>query len=482
MKSLLIVTEMFDVGGLETSIRGEIVALTRAGCHVHLATGPRFNPMLLPKEVASVTHHLSLGPDASIADFTQAVDKLRRLIRDHAIDCVHAHPFTSLLPALIAAQQERVQSSLTLHGPASLAVYYGPIYDFILTSAILPSAGLVVAVSAETAKLAAPYLPNRKALILPNGVDFSLFPSFSIPTEIDPRWLVVSRLDPFKIVGIADFIRKAKLADLPGVRVLGDGPARENLQQCLDDEGLSDFVELCGVSADVPRLMQSAAGIAGMGRVALEGLASRKPVCLIGYDGVKGLIDRGMLSVASKANFSGRNLPNIDSRTFCEQLEYVSKIEIEALHKIVREKFSEHSVWRRFLEKIDKTKPQTSTLLADIYRVLLASDANEATPWLQSTALLEHISELTHHAKHSKPGLMARVRRYRDKLSEVTARETSAKQNHYAGKPASLINQQQFGPDTMLKRLEQLRQSCSRQLVWRLKRSARTAWRRLRHK
>ena len=151
MKSLLIVTEIFDASGLETSIRREIAALTRAGYRIHLATGPRFNRTLLPKEVATVTNNLALGPDAGIAEFIDAVDTLRHIIRDNAIDCVHAHPFTSLLPALIAAEQERIQFALTLHGPASLAVCYGPIYDFILTSAILPSAGLVVAASEETA-------------------------------------------------------------------------------------------------------------------------------------------------------------------------------------------------------------------------------------------------------------------------------------------------------------------------------------------
>ena len=508
MKSLLIVTEIFDIGGLETSIRGEIVALTHAGCHVHLATGPRFNPMLLPKEVASVTHNLSLGPDTSVVNFIHTVDQLRRLIRQHAIDCVHAHPFASMLPALIAAELEGVQCALTLHGPASLGACYGPIYDFFLTSVILPNAGLVIAVSEETAELASPYLTNRKALILPNGVDFNIISSFSMPTYIDPRWLAVSRLDPFKIVGIADFIRKAKLAGIPGVLVAGDGPARRDLELCLNNEGLTDFVEFCGVRADVPQLMQSATGIAGMGRVALEGIVCRKPVCLVGYDGVKGLIHRNLLASASKANFSGRNLKSIDDRLFCEQFEHLSKINVDTLHRKVSTKFSESSIWRCFLENVEKTKPQMATLLSEIYHVLLASDANEATPLLQSEIVLRHLGELIHDDKYSKPSLIAKFQHYHDRFLELKphhkntqtgkkissldqfarqfhselatidqavldrdkhiteiAQAIAEKKNVHVGKLASIANQRQHESSALLKQLEQIRQQRSWQFT-----------------
>lgn len=99
MKSILIVSEAFEVGGLETHIRGEIVSLTRAGCRVHLATGKRFNDLLLPPETASLTKDLPLGPESSLAELLHTIETLRQIVRQHAIECIHAHPFISLLPA-----------------------------------------------------------------------------------------------------------------------------------------------------------------------------------------------------------------------------------------------------------------------------------------------------------------------------------------------------------------------------------------------
>lgn len=408
MRSLLVVTEAFEIGGLETHIRGEIISLTRAGCQVHLATGKCFSDLLVPSETASLTTDLPLGPEATFVELIHAVEVFRGIIRQHAIECVHAHPFTSLLPSLIAAELEKVPFVLTLHGPASLGSFYGPIYDFILTSILLPQASLVVTVSQEVSELASPYLAQGKIFTLPNGVDIDAFSTKVTADDTDPRWLLVSRLDPFKIEGIIDFISKAKAAGLAGVLLAGDGPAKKTLISQLEHDDTLDFVEFCGARQDIPQLIQSVTGLAGMGRVVLEGLASRKPVFLVGYDGVKGLVDMQLASLAAYANFSGRNLSTIDNRSFCQQVVKAKTNEVKTLYRMVCSGFVENTQWIKFLRKILELAPQKQTLLGDIYRQMLANHlSDEEVPFLNSQFLLEQLGRLTDSAKYFSPSISA---------------------------------------------------------------------------
>ena len=95
-------------------------------------------------------------------------------------------------------------------------------------------------------------------------------------------------------------------------------PVEKNFSNVYSCDGILDFVEFYGISADVPKLMRSTAGVAGMGRVVLEGLACQKPVCLVGYDGVKGIVDQDLIWQAARYNFSGRNLKSIDGTSFSQ--------------------------------------------------------------------------------------------------------------------------------------------------------------------
>ncbi|SPK71353.1 protein of unknown function [Cupriavidus taiwanensis] len=398
MKSLLVITELFEIGGLETHLRGEIACLSVSGCKVHLATGSRFDSALLPPEVASVTTDLCLGPDASWTQLAKTVEALRGLIRTQAVECVHAHPFTSLVPGMLAAELEGVPFVLTLHGPASLASCYGPIHEFLLTSVILPGASLVTCVSEEVAAIASPYLPGTPALVLANGVDFRTFSKAGGHHDPHAHWLIISRLDDAKILGIGDFIRKAAHGGLSGVVVVGDGPARTTLEQSVAAEGLTSFVHFLGARTDVAELIAAAGGVAGMGRVVLEGLASRRPVFLVGYDGVKGLLDMELVTVAARSNFSGRNLQTIDEAMFGEQASRAAAVDVEAHQALVGQRYCEQRQWRAFLDVAQTCMPPAPTLLGDLYRMFVTDGLADTGPYLASTELFERLGRLVYGA------------------------------------------------------------------------------------
>ena len=406
MKSLLVTTELFNIGGLETHVAGEVACLAEEGFRIHLVVGPNTSDKMLPKEATSVTTGLVMGPAMTTAELIQTVESLRKIIRAQGVECVHAHPFMSLVPSQIAAELEGIPFVVTLHGPASLSDCYGPLYDFLLASVILPKADMVVAVSQEVADLAAPYVDDARLCVLPNGVPVGIFGADLVEDCADGRWLLVSRLDIHKVVGIRDFIQKAAAAGLPGVLIVGDGDARGKLLSQLDVDGLSNYVEFLGARTDVAKLMQRAAGVAGMGRVILEGLACSKPAVLVGYDGVKGVVTPDVFRVASATNFSGRKMPTISATEFSRQLSMTQRGTNE-LTDLVMSEYNDKAVWRKFAQKLGGLKTHGRSLLSDAY-IKFASETNAPVEaYLHSHAWFEQVGRLAHSLKHFDQSVIA---------------------------------------------------------------------------
>lgn len=395
MKRVLVVVEQFTVGGLETHIRGEIIQLHRHGCEMHLLTGAISQQALIPDCISSVTSGAVMGVACSVAEMAETVDRIREVIRLRQIDVIHAHPFVSLVPAMVAAQAEGIPLAVSLHGPASLGGYAGPVYDFIAKSIILPEASLVGAVSDEVAQIARPYVPDESLMIIPNGVEFPARLSGVIQGEIcDPRWLVVARLDAAKIVGILDFVKKAWEAGIPGVRIAGDGDAKAGLRERLSDEGLADGIEFLGVRADIPQLMRGSAGVAGMGRVVLEGLSAHRPVVLVGYDGVKGVMDVELLQLARQTNFSGRNLETVAAGRLGEQLAALDELGLAAVVEAAAGSFGEADIWRRFLDRAEGLRPLQPGILLELYQSLKRDPLPEGSPFFGTEAIVARLETL----------------------------------------------------------------------------------------
>lgn len=368
-KSLLIVTEAFELGGVETYIRDEVKALQQQGWKVHLATGRRFVDNLVPQGLQSLTSGLALGPEASIEEFLAVVDQLVELVRSEGIAAIHAHPFTALIPAMACASTAGVPCAVTLHGPSSVAGSYGPAYDFMLASLVLPASSAVIAVSEEVAGLASPYVACGNLSVQRNPM---VLPALAEGAG-NGRWLAVSRLDEAKVDGLAEFARSAVEAGIAGLDVCGDGPARARLEACLADLIDGGVVRLLGASDDVAQLMAGYSGVAGMGRVALEGLVAGLPVVLVGYDGAKGLLDEALYRQAVRANLSGRGLPNVAGTELAAQLRLSGPSSTRAMAALARAEHGAEALWSQFADRLLGLPPVTSDIVDAYLRQMRAA-------------------------------------------------------------------------------------------------------------
>ena len=402
-KTILIVSESFEIGGLETHIRGEIKALTALGWEVHFACGNRFIDDLMPDCVASISSNLNLNPDDTISGITDSIEKLREIIRENNIQYVHAHPFSSFFPAQTAAELENVKFIITLHGPASLGSYNGPIYDFLFNQVTLRSSQLVVCISEEVQKLASPYVSKQNLYLQPNAISFSDKIGSSVSGE---NWLVVSRLDYEKVPGVIDFINLASEVGLGKIHVAGDGNAKDFLIESLTNSGLLHTVELLGFQTDIKDLISKCKGVAGMGRVVLEGLSQEKPVILIGYNNVKGLLDYSLFLKAAAFNFSGRNLPDIDTSVLKFEIQKIDSEEITGMSRYLKENYDENSSWKKFENRILQIKNASKGILVDLHNYILSNIRSNLTPFFHSQAIVDILGKLAQNDNYESKTLM----------------------------------------------------------------------------
>jgi hypothetical protein len=413
-KSILIVSEAFEIGGLETHIRGEIIALVNLGWEVHFACGHRYISKLMPDCVSSITSNLHLNPDAKISEINDSIEKLRIILRENHIEYVHAHPFTSFFPAQTAAELERAKFIITLHGPASLNSYNGPIYDFLLNEVTFKSSNLVICVSEEVRQLAKPHVSDEHLLIQPNVISF---PENSQLKSEEFNWLLISRLDQEKIPGIIDFIELANVSKLGKIHIAGDGASKDSLLESLKNRDLLNLVEFLGFRTDIKDLISKSKGVAGMGRVVLEGLSHCKPVILVGYNHVKGLLDFSLFRRAMAFNFSGRNLENVDSEKLTLQIQTFNKEEVKIIYDYLKENFEENKIWKEFEDRILGISYTSESILVDLKNFIFSNIRDNSTPFFQSQIIIDTLGKLAQSEKYENKTLSIAFNQYYSSFS-----------------------------------------------------------------
>lgn len=374
MKNILVISENFLQGGLETQVVDQAETLKSLGVNLHLVTTSNTGDVDV-SAFKTVHSGVEFGDGASSYEFLQAISLIEGVIAEHDIELIHAHPFYSLILAFIVSARTGIPYVLTMHGPASVLVDRGPVYNEYIQSSIA-FADKVFCVSLEAEALLATRYPGDSA-VLPNAVTLSSSPPRKKVRKGKP-WMWAGRIDADKAVGLKSLIDW--LAP-KGVKldVYGDGPARETLEQyCADAEFPSSAVSFKGWSAKVKAEMPAYDVVAGMGRVVLEGVSAGRPVFLVGYDGLKGILDTGRFEFASYWNFSGRGLPNPEGKALEKQFNAISKASGDfVLSKACIEPFSSQEVWSRYREIVASLDYEEGTERAVFSNAIYASATTE---------------------------------------------------------------------------------------------------------
>lgn len=377
---ILVISDQFTHGGLETHIIGQARVLSKHGIELYLATGSA--NIDCPDDVfAGMLTGLPIGAKMTYEELLSTLEQIDEFISSQRITHIHAHPFYSIIVGLLAAYRSKLPFVMTIHGPYALnGVFdYGDLFYFLLKNVCFPVASRVFCVSKEV-ELLCRSLGKCETELLPNAVEI---PEVNFSSKIVNAWMWAGRIDELKYHGLIDLIEKVDVLFVNELHIYGDGPKVQEVKKFLfEHPDKAEFVKLMGWNYNLPNLMTMYAGIAGMGRVILEGAALNKPCLLVGYDGVKGMLDVKKFEQASFWNFSGRGLPTISSEKLKHEYNnYLQDKSSYLLREWIVANRDEKVVWLRYVNQIKNLAPVDSPLVRAVLDAIQYRGYNSQAIW-----------------------------------------------------------------------------------------------------
>lgn len=308
MKNILITSDVFLNGGLETRLNDEVAEYKKHNYNVFLAC------KTLNEEYRDIFDDVLLLPEMTF-DYTDEInskellsvrDKIIDFCKKHSVDLIECQPFWVTLPAALAAESLNIPVTYTLHGAASgnfanfsyiglYTVYYLTLkYGFDRVFAV-----------AEHLQKQFSYL-SQDITIVRNGMTT---PATRRPSRKTSRpnghFCIASRLDIPKSKIIMDFL--PIIHDIPAVKkidIFGDGDCMDTLKGFVVSNNF-DKVACCGWTNDLQKTIadNNYDAVFGMGRVVLDAISANTPVGILGFNGFV-----GFLCHENIAHFANSNL------------------------------------------------------------------------------------------------------------------------------------------------------------------------------
>ena len=289
MRILHLIQEM-PTGGAERIVGALAVGATAAGHQVAVASagGELLRELDVPSfPLPRLRQRASAVPRAALA--------ASQAIRSWSPNVVHCHnPGMAAITSLATLRGRRVPALVSVHGVREA--------DWERAARVLRLAGLpIVACGPGVAEALTEHGITASQTIL-NGVAAAPTAATSLSAALDapikaPVVVSVGRLVEQKNHSLA--IRAIARIPEASLVILGEGPARPELEELVRVEGVADRVLLPGVRQDARSLMGAADAILftshweGLSLAALEALASGRPVVAVAARGLTELLTDG---------------------------------------------------------------------------------------------------------------------------------------------------------------------------------------------
>lgn len=322
---VLVSTDNFWIGGRETFLSTYLAELKTSGVAADLIAS---RVSELAARLDLFERHTACGAGSRVGSWKSWIEKGSEMIRDRRPDFIWAQHF-ELLPAWLLAQMHGLPMLTTFHGPVIGANRPNRLMDAVGMVFAVCRGSMVSGVSAEIEESLRDAARTPIAVI-PNAVVWDSNRHAGKPAD-GRRAVCITRIEKlehlraaaklFSVCRKECGLREMIIAGgtLPGksfedngwpwrgaasARLLG---VRWVVEQRLI--GSVCRIRYQGPTSDSRQLIAGADIVFGMGRVALESLASCRPTVLIGYDNVVDVIDGDNFDRFAFANFSGRGQP-----------------------------------------------------------------------------------------------------------------------------------------------------------------------------
>lgn len=319
--NVLLVLDALNIGGTETHVLNLVYELIKLGVNVVILS----NKGSLSGEFEKLNckiYNMEF-PLTVIDDFNEVTmykNRIKEIVVKEKINIIHAHQSPSGALCIDVAKDLRIPSIFTIHG-----LYY---HDIVSTK--LPLCSNVISVSQPVYNWLAKF--KIQSVVVPNGVNFdeysskhedSIRESLNIPKDA----LIVlycSRLAWEKTTVCENLIRACKDLqinedmDIHAI-IIGDGPDFNKVKEMTDyvNEIVGKtFIHLLGSKINVNDYYNACDCVVGTGRVAIEAIASSKPVIASGNHGYLGILNESNIKEAWKVYFGDHDSWKTNNASF----------------------------------------------------------------------------------------------------------------------------------------------------------------------
>lgn len=378
-KKILFVYHRLDIiGGIETRWMDEFQALNKNGYKIFFLV-PNKNCIDEIAKLFSIDKliKIDIGNINLAPEFIKLVNETISKIRTNKIDVISVHMLDAFAcAAVIAAQICHIPVISTIHGTPD--IYRKPIERLFIQHLAGRSFSLSVSVSQHLESIFKTKSPL--ITIIPNLINLEKYANEQM--SIKPAWLIVSRISAEKYPSILRFLQAADECQIHTVDIAGGGK-QDKLRKLIKKLNLKIQVNFLGEVTAISILMSQYSGIVGMGRVAIEGLACQKPVCVMSPEGsLIGLVTKENFSTFKDYNFIGKTLTPIDNQTFLAQLNTHT---IEDSKNIYHQLKSELSIenWDKYIDIYRQAKFIDNPALEALYHKLAYFSVTLSTPFIK---------------------------------------------------------------------------------------------------
>ena len=301
------------LGGVESHVRSVSRELAARGHQVTVVTS-RHDPSLPSEENLDGFRVVRVKPRLVVMR-TPITPKMRANLRSLPVDVVHAHsppPLASHYAGAVAGERGTpyvVTYHCDVELPSVLGTLAESIYRRSLGESTLRNAAQVI-VTTRTYGATSRAVWRYNPVVVPNAVDHRRFrpdvdggavrERLNIPREA-PVALLVGRIVPHK--GVEHFIEAARFVPDARFLVVGEGSLLEAMRRFAGTMGVADRVRFLGRVSDenLPKVyaacdvfvLPSVSRLEAFGIVALEAMATAKPVIVADIPGVREVIEDG---------------------------------------------------------------------------------------------------------------------------------------------------------------------------------------------
>jgi glycosyltransferase involved in cell wall biosynthesis len=287
---------------------------------------------------------------------------LEKTVDDLSIDVIHVfHPNHCFLALLIAPQRD-------------IPVVFTAVH-FLKPSTYPDYPGKVLFVAEEFLEHARPWIGKLagELMVMPNRVDLDRFSvdvdwsGFAEEKGLPPtgtKLAFMCRLDVSKDKSVYNAMDAAALLAGRGMEVslaiAGDGPLRDRFEKYaggINARYGREVVKLLGSVSRTPEFLSWSDVVIGIGRSAFEGMATSKPTCIVGENGLAGVVRSDTVKALQYHNFAGRNIDSPrDPSVLADTIEEImgDRELYEHLAAYSREYIMENYGYRAGAERLEK--------------------------------------------------------------------------------------------------------------------------------